>query len=351
MAAIRHDPASWLGLMVRKTYYLFNDFEQYNNKTFSVQKALSPVLSPNPLGWGLTFVFCVAGVALAIVDRRRFAMSAFLIGVAGLYGAGVILFFVSDRFRLPLLPFICIGTGAWGLASWRWLGYFHLRQSMAPSRPANLMVPASILAAGLLTFSRGWGVHDLKPSVQDHILLSMAEGKAGQDLEGLRWARRALEESPDHPDAMARAVTSFYNLKIQGVSPEREFPDETWQLQAERVARIPQPAPGVRLVQAVALWKTDHKVEAKNVLHGLLASIPAKGTSADAGDDPLGVLLLSGLGDSDDRARARLRLNQTASPYLLVGFARQEAAASALIPAASKETLFRAEPLMRNVFP
>lgn len=288
---------------------------------------------------------------MAILNRRHFAGAGLIIVFAGLYATGVIMFFVSDRFRLPLLPFLCIGAGAWGLASRRWLDYFRLRTALAPSVKSKLMVAASILTAGLLTFSRAWGVHDLSPSVQDHILLSIAEGKAGHDLEGLRWARRALEESPEHPDAMARAVTSFYNLKIQGASPEREFPDETWQLQAERVRRIPQPAPGVRLVQGVALWKTDHLFEAKTVLHSLLEFLPAKDTRAAAGDDSLGVLLLSGLGDLDDRARARLRVNDTASPYLLVGLARREVASSALIPAAGKETIVRAEPFMRNVFP
>ena len=36
--------------MAKKIYFLFNDFEQYNNKTYAVQKALSPVLKFNPLG-------------------------------------------------------------------------------------------------------------------------------------------------------------------------------------------------------------------------------------------------------------------------------------------------------------
>ena len=357
VAAIRRDPCSWLSLMVRKVYYLFNDFEQYNNKTFAVQKALSPMLSPNPLGWGVTFVLCVAGLAMAISVRRYVAGAAFAIPIAGLYAAGVVIFFVSDRFRLPLLPFLCVGTGALGAASRRW---FHSVRGQRGSVPhtawsgSSLAVPAITVAAAFLTFSRAWGVYDLAPAVQDHVLLSIAEGKAGHDLEGLRWARRALEQRPDHPDAIARAVTSFYNLKIQGSSPEKEFPDETWQLQAKRVLLIPQPAPGVRLVQAVALWKTDRRQEAVRVLHSLLevarrqdGAAPSTGSA----DDSLGVLLLSGLGDVGDEASARLRVNDTASPYLLVGLARREIASMPLIPASRRGTILQAEPFMQNIFP
>jgi hypothetical protein len=32
--------------MARKTYYLFNDFEPYNNKTYAFHQARSPWLAP-----------------------------------------------------------------------------------------------------------------------------------------------------------------------------------------------------------------------------------------------------------------------------------------------------------------
>src|SRR5438128_4014866 len=135
------------------------------------------------------------------------------------------------------------------------------------------MVIGITLVTASVTFSRAWGVHDPSPGVQDYLLLSICAGKAGEDRDGLRWARQALEHRPGHPDALARAVTSFYNLKLQGASPERDFPEESWQLQSERVARIVQPSCGVRLVAAVALWKSGRLEEARSALRALLEEI------------------------------------------------------------------------------
>jgi hypothetical protein len=334
IGAIEANPFAWIKLMVRKVYYLFNNFEQYNNKTFAVQKSLTPVLRFNPLGWGVTLVMCAAGLALRL---PRLSGRPFLGGTAAFYAGGVLIFFVSDRFRLPLLPFICVGASVWGLAQQRAFGF---------EKPWRLWTGIAVAAAvGLLTFSRAWGVYDLGPAIQDYILLSTAAGKAGADREELRWARLALRCQPEHPDALACAVTSFYNLKLQGAELETEFPGESWELEAQRVARIPQPAPSVRLVEGVALWKVGRAQEAGSVWRALLEN----GTSI--GDDALGMLLLAGLDSPGDLQKAVGRANETGSFYLLSALARRETAASPLVPKARREELGRTEPFVRNVFP
>ena len=338
IAAIEANPSEWLKLMVRKVYYLFNNFEQYNNKTFAIQKSLTPVLRFNPLGWGVTLVVCAAGLALFLPRLRGRPMGwPFLGGTAAFYAAGVLIFFVSDRFRLPLLPFICIGSGVWGLARRGATGFKKPQIAWAGVAVAVL--------TGLITFSRAWGVYDLGPAIQDYILLSTAAGKAGADREELRWARLALRCQPQHPDALACAVTSFYNLKLQGAETESEFPGESWELEAQRVARIPQPAPSVRLVQGVALWKVGRVQEATNVWRELLEN------GGSIGDDALGMLLLAGLESPGDLQQAASRANETGSFYLLSALGRRERAANPLVPTTRREELARTEPFVRNIFP
>jgi hypothetical protein len=342
VAAIRANPAAWLGLMARKVYYLFNNFEQYNNKTFAIQKSLAPALRPNFLGWGLTLVLCAAGVTLAKLARLPAVRPAVVVATAGFYGAGVLIFFIADRFRLPLLPLLCVGAGAWGCAPARW-------------RPAGrgrgrLLLAVVVVMTALLTFSRGWGVYDLSPAVQDYVLRSIAAGKSGLDVEGLRWARAALARRPDHPDALARAVTSFYNAKLQGDAPEREFPDENWERQLGRVAHIPQPAAGVRLVQAVALWKTGQGAEAREILRALAAAAGPAPAGASA-DDALGVLLLTGLADPGDEPRAAALAGRTTSLYLLTALGRRESATARLVPETRRPTLGQFEAFVKNIFP
>ena len=202
----------------------------------------------------------------------------------------------------------------------------------------------------LLTFSRAWGVYDLTPGIQDYILLSIAAGKAGDDAQELRWAHAALRQRPDHPDALACAVTAFYNLKLRGYAPEKEFPEETWALQAQRVASIPEPAKSVRLVQAIVLWKLGNAEQARKVLRSLQESSPSDPGSERIRDDALGVLLLAGLGDPRDQSQAERSVDQTSSFYLLVALSRQETAARQLSPS-RRTAVTEAEPLVRNIFP
>jgi hypothetical protein len=194
-------------------------------------------------------------------------------------------------------------------------------------------------------------VHDLSPIVQDYILLSIAAGKAGDDWQGLRWAHHALRQRADHPDALACAVTSFYNLKLRGAAPEKEFAEETWALQAQRVASIPLPAKAVRLVQGIAWWKLGAREYARDLLRALADS--ARNESADqrTRDDALGALLLAGLADSSEEAQAVHRVEQTQSFYMLVAVSRRETATSHLVPPERRRAVMEAEPIVSNVFP
>src|SRR5262249_43699911 len=146
-----------------------------------------------------------------------------------------------------------------------------------------------------------------------------------------------------------RAVTSFYNLKLQGIQVEREFPGESWQRQLERIARIPQPASGVRLIKGIALWKTRHSAEAEEVLRALGGTDSSNGKNA-SGDDALGVLMLARLAKAEDIIRAKSRINESTSFYLLTGLARQ-GGASESISEALRPAIAQAQPLVANIFP
>src|SRR5205814_8601534 len=125
-------------------------------------------------------VLCVAGMALAFPAHHRMAGAKFIVPIAFAYAGGVIMFFVSDRFRLPLLPFLCVGASCLGTRARSWFRSVISKHTAAA--PAwRVFIPgrkvlAVTLATVLLTFSRAWGVHDLSPAVQDYLLLSIAEG-------------------------------------------------------------------------------------------------------------------------------------------------------------------------------
>lgn len=339
--AIRQAPGAWIGLMLRKTYYLFNNFEQYNNKTFAIQRQLSRMLEVDWLNWGISFILCVTGVVLAYIKRIRCFGAMLAVLAAAFYAGGVILFFVSDRFRLPLLPFLCVMAGVWGTVS--------LKNLFLGRHLIALLVAGGV--AGALTFSRGWDVHDLSPAIQDYVLLSSAAGKAGADIEELRWARKGLQAAPDNSDALACAVAGFYNTALQGGMPGKEFPDETWSKQVERVKKIQSPAPGVRLAGAIAAWKTGRAAEAKRDLE----SLASEGQKPDekvklASDDAQGVLLLTGLGGTNEERTAIARANESNSFYLLVALLRRDTPGHPMLPANRRDVALQAAPFVKNIF-
>ena len=101
-------PIQWLNLMLRKSYYFLNSYEQYDNKTYSFHKARHPHLRYNPIHWGALLTLAVLG-ALAALEReehRKIAIAAML--AFAIYAAGTILFYTSNRFRVPMLPLLAI---------------------------------------------------------------------------------------------------------------------------------------------------------------------------------------------------------------------------------------------------
>jgi len=110
MDEIWEDPSRWLGLMGRKVAYLFNDWEQYNNLSYGYQKARFTFLRFNPLGWGCLLLGAFGGLWMGWprMERSRAGAVALLLLA---YAAGLLLFFVSARFRLPLAPLLCVFCG------------------------------------------------------------------------------------------------------------------------------------------------------------------------------------------------------------------------------------------------
>jgi len=205
--ALSH-PLRWGALMARKAYALLNNWEQYNNKTFAFHKALSPWLRWNPLCWGLLLVLgCLGGARLALESPRQ---AAALACVAAACAASILLFFVSARFRLPLVAVLAaLAGGVAGLPA-RWRSW---------PRGLRLGAAAAAAACALVAFSSLGGVADTSTFAADHVLLARAAFTVGDDAMALREANEALKLQPWHPDAQAIAKAAAGELAQRRASP------------------------------------------------------------------------------------------------------------------------------------
>ena len=247
---ISTQPFSWLGLLGRKTYALLHDWDQYNNKTYAFHQARSPWLRWNPLGWGAIFVLGIVGLARLGRDQPHAARGLSLMAAA--LAAGVLLFFVSGRFRLPLMA---IGTvlagGAIGAPGfWR-----------AWPRRKQFVLGAVTIFATLITFSNFGGVRDRTTFVEDHALLARAAERTGDVTLAWTEATAALALNPQHRDATRVAVASFFNQLVR--RGEGSGPETRWlEISRRFLAARENDAQDLQAIAVIAIWRANERVAA-----------------------------------------------------------------------------------------
>jgi len=237
-------PVAWLGLELRKLYYLLNNAEQYNNKTYAFHKARSPWLRYNPLGWGVLLLAGTLGL-FSLGRGSRPLLRAVLV-TAAITAAGLLLFFASARFRLPLVGLLCVTAGG-AVARPRlwWPG----------DRRARLMLVPGLAGLAACAFTNLFGADDATTFVQDHMLLAGAAEKIGDDRTTWDEARIALALRPGYRDALRLGLTSYLNLLLTSDQPRAD--ELVWRrLARELYALTPAPADHPQAnVMALALWR------------------------------------------------------------------------------------------------
>lgn len=255
--AIRKDPGAWLKLMGKKVYYFLNDFDQYNNKTYAWHKAESPFLKWNFLGWGIIFVMAAGMCALrgrglgSVAADFNCPIFAGTLLAFMLYAAGALLFYASGRFRLPLLPLLCVLAGGW----MTWPGWNAL------SLWQRLRTPMVILGAALIAYSNFFAAHDDATFIQDELLSANAAAQVGDDAQAYNLAERVLARDPARVDARRIAVLSYFNLSTVGALGY----DSTtgWKKQLPRIEGLETSSDSLALVAGAAYWKTGDPYRAE----------------------------------------------------------------------------------------
>lgn len=260
-ASASEDPGRFAALQLRKVYYLFHDFEQYNNKTYAYHKARSPVLRWNPLGWGALLVLAVGVVVLA--RPRPVSVRGWLL-LAAAYAAAMGIYYVSARFRIPLVSVLAVTAGGWGVfltAAFRTrAGGF--RRMAAEVFPGRRGVAAVCLMAGAaaVVFPPFFEARDTRTFIQDEMLLANAAAEGGADAEAADFARRALARDPSRQDGLRIFLVSAYNLALAG---RLEFAGVgEWETLLDEAERFEPRDPAGFLVQGVVFWNSGQRERA-----------------------------------------------------------------------------------------
>jgi 4-amino-4-deoxy-L-arabinose transferase-like glycosyltransferase len=106
---IRSYPLDWIALEFHKLALASNAFEAWNVRSVTVSRQFSSVLELPLLRLGLLLPFAVLGSVLAWRDWKRLVPVYLLTGTVLV---SLLAFFVTARYRLPVLPALAILAGA-----------------------------------------------------------------------------------------------------------------------------------------------------------------------------------------------------------------------------------------------
>lgn len=212
----REQPTAVLGLLVDKVYYLINNYEQYNNKTYWFHKDRAPWLRWNPLCWAWVLALALGALWLPMRPKARQLILVFTVFYAG----SLLIYFVSGRFRVPLAGWLCVLAGGWALtlgrgavsAGWpRWRQAAMLATALGIGGISAIPVAES-LRQGTVT--------------EDWALVASASLAAGKWQESEEWALKVVERLPDRTVALALLCSA--RLYGWEASPSEALPPRAW---------------------------------------------------------------------------------------------------------------------------
>jgi tetratricopeptide (TPR) repeat protein len=192
---IRTQPAAWLRLVGVKTWALLHGEEIGRNQSPYLARRGSPVLAglmwaiPMYMPFGFVAPLALLGLGLALTRPGRPRLVA---GFVLCYGAGVVLFFVTARYRMPIVPFTLLLAAAGGRAL---LDVTRRRRRIAIVAWVAVASFGVALNQGALEAGVNWEVEEL-------FALGQAQIDGGQLRPAVQTLQRAVRAAPDDPDIL-----------------------------------------------------------------------------------------------------------------------------------------------------
>jgi tetratricopeptide (TPR) repeat protein len=203
-AWIASSPGAAFALTAKKAAMFFRAEEAALNITYEFAREHIRLLR-FCLGFGVLTPLAAWGLLASILDievRRRPAFSL-LIGVLAAYAASVIVFFISDRYRMPVIPLLAI------LAAHGTTALFDDLRARRSRAFAGLALVA-LVATGV---NYPFDALRYQDDGTDHMKLSAVYNARGEYDKALDECQKASALAPGSPDAFFCFASAYYYEK------------------------------------------------------------------------------------------------------------------------------------------
>jgi pentatricopeptide repeat protein len=186
LAWIAAHPARWLGLLARKAALTWNTVEIADSEDlYAWAEHSTPLrLAGRVAHFGILAPLALVGVWVTWGERRRLWPLHLLIAILA---ASVAVFFVSARYRFPLVPFLVLFAAA-GVA-----GFGRFWREAAPGRRRTCLA-AAVLGAAFCNWPLV-SAADMRATTYNNVANALA--RAGDFDGAVAYYRRALDVDPD----------------------------------------------------------------------------------------------------------------------------------------------------------
>ncbi len=195
---IAEHPTRTLALAATKLKLLVNDYEYPQLYNYDGYAAICPILRVLP-GAGWLIVPGLVGLGLAWW-RRRHPHERLLAGMALLYAASFIPFFVVDRYRCAWLPLLAPFAAA------------ALVELIRACRDRRWTSVVALSTALTVSAAAAFAPIDGPTPAAQYFAFGEAELAAGDARGALAWYQRAAEAEPDQPRVLANLGVTLAHL-------------------------------------------------------------------------------------------------------------------------------------------
>ena len=298
---IASNPGQALSLFLKKMGYVFSSAHTPLPHSYPFYaRDMRTALRFLPVGPWLLIPLGLAGLVIGVRSPRSRTFTAWAVFVPA-YAAAVAVFFVAERYRLPVLVALCVCSGA---------TVDYAARALLTRRTSTLVIPAAGVV--ILFAAVNWPLHLDDGRWMEGLRLTQALAIHHRYDEAERWSERLDAANPPRPGA---AHHGLGEQLLQMDEPARALPSLQAAVQAD-----PQNA-RAEYEEGQALLKIGRTAEAiPHLQHGFGAGIELPGGGVDlavayqsAGNASAAVDTIKRIHPDPQDAEAFLRLGRLAA--------------------------------------